>query len=440
MKYADKRAAPVAVIEGGDEREAGQVTLKDLALGARLAAEIETNEEWKAQPAQTTVARADLVAEVRAHARDGRTAKARAHARHVPGQARRRRRWRPRLTTVGIALFHEKPAMRRSTCRISLLGETLLDLYGEDLRARAFLFPDAERDERAVPASGFHGAGALAHGAGGWDLQSGYTYAGPVFRRQPQGLGRPTEYVQAGIESFGAADRVEEDARIFALLHRGLADLGVTGVETQIGDLSIPFALLDALDMPDRRRAALRRHFWRPARFRALVERACVPPVSGADRLDAGLHEVLGLRTEEDVRARLAALAEEAAEPVMPRSDADLIGAVLQLDCPATEAPARLRALTSGIGTAIDRMEARLEALSAQGLDPANMVFDANFGRNLEYYDGFVFELRRAGGGDHPPLAGGGRYDALTAQLGATRQVPAIGGIIRPESVLEAAS
>jgi histidyl-tRNA synthetase len=66
LKYADKRAAPVAVIEGGDEREAGQVTLKDLALGARLAAEIETNEEWKAQPAQTTVARADLVAEVRA--------------------------------------------------------------------------------------------------------------------------------------------------------------------------------------------------------------------------------------------------------------------------------------------------------------------------------------------------------------------------------------
>ena len=66
LKYADKRAAPVAVIEGGDERAAGQVTLKDLALGARLAAEIETNEEWKAQPAQQTILRDDLVAGVRA--------------------------------------------------------------------------------------------------------------------------------------------------------------------------------------------------------------------------------------------------------------------------------------------------------------------------------------------------------------------------------------
>jgi histidyl-tRNA synthetase len=65
LKYADKRAAPIAVIEGSDEKAQGIVQLKDLALGARLAAEIETNEEWKAQPAQITVARADLVAEVR---------------------------------------------------------------------------------------------------------------------------------------------------------------------------------------------------------------------------------------------------------------------------------------------------------------------------------------------------------------------------------------
>ncbi|MBY8976235.1 histidine--tRNA ligase [Rhodobacteraceae bacterium NNCM2] len=66
LKYADKRSAPIAVIEGGDEFAAGQVTLKDLALGARLAEEIETREEWTAQPAQVTIARSDLVAEIRA--------------------------------------------------------------------------------------------------------------------------------------------------------------------------------------------------------------------------------------------------------------------------------------------------------------------------------------------------------------------------------------
>lgn len=64
LKYADKRASPVAVIEGTDEHERGVVQIKDLALGARLAADMTTNEEWKSQPAQMEIARSDLVAEV----------------------------------------------------------------------------------------------------------------------------------------------------------------------------------------------------------------------------------------------------------------------------------------------------------------------------------------------------------------------------------------
>jgi histidyl-tRNA synthetase len=66
LKYADQRGSPVAVIEGADELARGVVQLKDLALGARLAAEIETREDWKAQPAQAEVPRDQLVAEVRA--------------------------------------------------------------------------------------------------------------------------------------------------------------------------------------------------------------------------------------------------------------------------------------------------------------------------------------------------------------------------------------
>ncbi|MGE4610512.1 MAG: histidine--tRNA ligase [Paracoccaceae bacterium] len=65
LKYADARNSPVAVIEGGNEKENGVVQIKDLALGKVLAADITTNEEWKAQPAQMEIKRADLVTEVR---------------------------------------------------------------------------------------------------------------------------------------------------------------------------------------------------------------------------------------------------------------------------------------------------------------------------------------------------------------------------------------
>ena len=64
LKYADKRASPVAVIQGGNEAEKGVVILKDLILGAKIAANA-TLEEWKDRPAQVEIARADLVAEVR---------------------------------------------------------------------------------------------------------------------------------------------------------------------------------------------------------------------------------------------------------------------------------------------------------------------------------------------------------------------------------------
>jgi histidyl-tRNA synthetase len=64
LKYADKRASPVAVIQGGNEAAAGTVILKDLILGAKIA-ESATLEEWKDRPAQVEVPRAELVVAVR---------------------------------------------------------------------------------------------------------------------------------------------------------------------------------------------------------------------------------------------------------------------------------------------------------------------------------------------------------------------------------------
>jgi len=66
MKYADKRAAPVAIIQGEDERSRDEVTIKDLVLGAELSKEIKDNAQWReGQPAQVSCKRTQLVAEVK---------------------------------------------------------------------------------------------------------------------------------------------------------------------------------------------------------------------------------------------------------------------------------------------------------------------------------------------------------------------------------------
>jgi histidyl-tRNA synthetase len=65
FKYADKRGAAIAVVEGPDERARAEVTLKDLGLGAELAKSVESRAEWVAnREAQKSVKRDDLVAEV----------------------------------------------------------------------------------------------------------------------------------------------------------------------------------------------------------------------------------------------------------------------------------------------------------------------------------------------------------------------------------------
>ncbi len=64
LKYADKRNSPVAVIEGGSEKEAGVVQIKDLILGAQIAQNA-TLDEWKERPSQYEVPRDQLVAKVR---------------------------------------------------------------------------------------------------------------------------------------------------------------------------------------------------------------------------------------------------------------------------------------------------------------------------------------------------------------------------------------
>ena len=67
LKYADRIGVPLALIVGQDEKDAGKVTLKDLAAGRARSEDLATREEWVAErPGQRELARADLVSEVKA--------------------------------------------------------------------------------------------------------------------------------------------------------------------------------------------------------------------------------------------------------------------------------------------------------------------------------------------------------------------------------------
>ena len=147
-------------------------------------------------------------------------------------------------------------------------AETLLDLYGEDIRGRAYVTADPLRGEMmlrpdfTVPVVQMH----MAEGAD----PARYTYAGEVFRKQEAHSRRASEYMQVGYELFDGSDPAHADAEVFALFSQILAPLGLRAAT---GDIGLLRAAVGGLTTTDTRKAALLRHLWRPRRFRALLDR-----------------------------------------------------------------------------------------------------------------------------------------------------------------------
>ena len=330
----------------------------------------------------------------------------------------------------------------------------LLDLYGEDIRSRAFVLNDPERGELVlrpdftVPVSNFHLSSEEA--------TRRYFYSGTVFRRQVGPVPRPDEYLQVGFEDLGRCDTSLADAEAYALVSDALEGLGF---RPSTGDLGLLKAAVEGLDTVPRRKNALLRHIWRPSRFGALLERfsqAGISPArerllrsaerSAVAELAEAAGQVAGSRTFAEIEERIEALAEDARTPPLKKAQVEALESLL-LQCGsspvACESMRRFERDLPGIKSALDRMAERLGQLERCGIEVGSLAFDASFGRTmLEYYDGFVFGFYSPTNSSLPPAASGGRYDALTRIISKGREMPAVGAMVRPailrEQVLQA--
>ncbi len=325
---------------------------------------------------------------------------------------------------------------------------TLLDLYGEDIRARAYVTSDALRGEQmlrpdfTVPVVQMH----MAEGA----EPARYTYAGEVFRRQEDDPGRANEYVQVGYEIFDRSAPGAADAEVFARFAEILAPLGLRAAT---GDIGILMAAVSGLKTTQKRKAALMRHIWRPRRFRHLLDRfggkvpvpeARAALLAAADPMaEAG--PMIGLRSGAEIAARIDALQADAEAVPISSEERAFLDALLAVRETVPFALEQLRDIAvdlPSIGTAVEGLEARTDAMHARGVDVDRLDFEASFGRaSMEYYDGFVFGFYAETRPDLPAIASGGRYDALTRRLGALSggagEIPAVGGVLRPGLMLE---
>jgi ATP phosphoribosyltransferase regulatory subunit len=329
-------------------------------------------------------------------------------------------------------------------------AEIFLDRSGEEIRRRTFTLMDPSgrelclRPDLTIPICR---EAVMSKRS----FPARIAYNGLVFRHQPGEPHRPTQFFQAGVELLGLEDRAAGETEILSLVVDALKVCGLSDFTIRMGDLALFNALVDALALPAGWRSRLKRHFWRAGYVESLLYwlghgdgKAKLPGTREEIEalLDARGDAPMAGRTREDIIARALDRAADAANLRLDAKIADAIAQLLDISGPAEESLAKVRALLATAGINLDpqlaAMDARLATLKSLNIDPARVQFTAHFGRNMEYYTGFVFELWARDKEGPVQIAGGGRYDTMMEMLGAKKPVSAIGCAIRTERVLAA--
>ena len=348
-------------------------------------------------------------------------------------------------------------------------ADVFLDQIGEAIRGRTYVFTDLAGDELClrpdltVPVSRLY---LERHPDA--KTEARYCYNGPAFRffADRNNQAHPREFRQAGIECFGAEDRESADVEVVLLAVEAVRDAGLEDFRLRFGDIALFFAFIDALELPTRWRLKLRHYFWRPPVFHALLSRLAKgerPHADGpAAALARTLHRADPERSEElvarylderglplagnrgltEITARLLDLSADLRAAPLRKEVATVIDYYLAVAGPPHEAVSRVALIAKGAGidldAAIEVCVRRFERLEQSGIELSRATFATEFGRSLEYYSGLVFQIEVGDERNASQIAGGGRYDGLLANIGAPREVPAIGSAIHTERLLAA--
>jgi len=360
-----------------------------------------------------------------------------------------------------LVASYERAGYARVAPAILQPAEPFLDLAGEDMRRHMYVLADSAghelclRPDLTIPVARDYLASTAAAAA----RPAGFCYLGPVFRDRASdaSIGADMdagEFLQAGIESFGRTDVAAADAEVLALGLEAIAHYGVDDPTILTGDVSLFAALIAALDLAPAWKRRLVKDFNRKASLADDLQRLALATANGrpehrgvlaalADANPKAAHALVtdllsiagisavGGRSIGEIADRFVEQAELGASGALPGETRALIERFLAVAGMPDDCIAALRALAEDAGLsldpALDLFESRTGFLAASGVDVTRIRFETGFGRGVDYYTGFVFELHDRQGRVDGQLVAGGRYDALLTRLGSTRPVAAVG-------------
>ena len=260
-------------------------------------------------------------------------------------------------------------------------------------------------------------------------------YSGQAFRRSNK---KDSKFIndQLGIEILGSKNQIQDDFKVISTILSSAKKIKKKNIKIKVGDISLYKSLINALDMPERWKLRLIRHFWRPSYFEELLKRLEKNTDIDAITFDSDkkrFYEMKKMNKDKVIAGRsvLEILNRFDKKIKDPRSFTDgkrivkIIKSFLKINCKISKLDEKLLkfAKKNDLTKNIFKDFKSIQNLKRLKQD---VNFIANFGRDLEYYTGIVFEVSSG----NKEIARGGRYDDLLKSLGAKKNIPAVGAAI----------
>ena len=265
-------------------------------------------------------------------------------------------------------------------------------------------------------------------------------YSGQAYRRTNK---KAADLVndQLGIEILGSKNQLQDDFKVIKTILNSAEKIKSKKILIKVGDISLFKKLINSLVMPERWKLRLIRHFWRPKYFEELLKR--LEKNSDIDSVTFDIdkkrfNEMKNMEQDKVVAGRsISEILKRFDKKIKdPRSFNEgkkivkIIRSFLKINCKLSKLDEKLLdfIIKNNLKSNIFR-----DLKSIQNLKKLKqeVKFITNFGRDIEYYTGIVFEIFSGS----KEIARGGRYDDLLKSLGAKKNIPAVGAAINLNNI-----
>ena len=261
-------------------------------------------------------------------------------------------------------------------------------------------------------------------------------YSGQAYRRSNS----PKDKIindQLGIEILSSKNKSSDDLKILKTITNSIKKIKIKNTSIKVGDVSLFQKLIESLNIPERWKMRLKRHFWRPKYFEDLLNRLETnsdidPATVNIDKKKFSEMKKLDQNNEIANRKVSEILSRFDRKIKDPRSFAEnkkiagIIREFLKINCEIDKIEKTLIDFVkkNNLSKKVFKDLSTIKNLSKIN---SKTIFSTNFGRDIEYYTGIVFEIYNS---SKKEIARGGRYDGLLKSLGSKKNISAVGAAI----------